>query len=94
MERYKVYYWRGVDDYSVVYAHNEEEAEQVFRKYNPHREPLKVTAFPNLPGLTALYEQLGFEDEHEYLLAVIEAVQDAGVEEKVAEFLLAKGWDS
>ena len=94
MERYKVYYGHGTDDYSIVYAHNEEEAEQVFRKYNPNREPLKVVAFRKLPGLNTLYEQLGFEDEHEYLLAVIEAVQDAGVEEKVAEFLINKGWDS
>lgn len=94
MERYKVYYWRGKDDYSIVYAHNEEEAEQVFKKYNPNREPLKVTPYPKLPGLNTLYEQLGVEDEHEYLLAVIEAVQDAGVEEKVAEFLIAQGWGS
>lgn len=94
MERYKVYYWHGPDDYSVVYAHNEEQAERVFRKYNPNREPLKVVAFRTLPGLSTLYEQLGVEDEHEYLLAVIEAVQDAGVEEKVVEFLIAQGWGS
>lgn len=92
MERYKVHWGKGDEDFSIIYADNEAEAADMFQKYQPDKTVLEINAFPNLPSLLTLYKQGNFANEHEYLLAVIEAVQDAGVEDKVIQFLIAKGW--
>lgn len=91
MERYKVYYWQGPDDYAVIYANTEEQAIDVFKKYNPHRDVLKVKPYPKLPSLRKLYRDSDVADEHEYLIAIIEAVSDLGFEEKVVERLQEMG---
>lgn len=92
MERYKVYWGNGTSDFAIIYAHSETEAINKFQEYQPDKTVLIVIPFPKLPDLLTLYEQNDFSDEHEYLLAVIEAVQDAGVEDKVVQCLLDKGW--
>ena len=92
MERYKVYWGNGTDDFTIIYANSEAEATDKFQEYQPDKTVLKVTSFPKFLDLLTLYTQNDFSDEHEYLLAVIEAVQDAGVEDKVVQSLLAKGW--
>ena len=92
MERYRVYWGKGTNDFTIIYADSEAEATDKFQRYQPDKAILRVTSFSKLPDLLTLYKQNDFSDEHEYLLAVIEAVQDAGVEDKVVQFLLAKGW--
>lgn len=92
MERYKVYWGKGTDDFTIIYADSKAEAIDKFQEYQPDKTVLKVTSFPKLPDLLTLYKQNDFSNEHEYLLAVIEAVQGAGVEDQVVQSLLAKGW--
>lgn len=85
MVRYKVYRGKGTDDFTIIYADNEAEATDKFYEYQPDSTVSKVMSFPKLPDLLTLYE-------HKYLIAIIEAVQYAGVEDKVVQSLLAKGW--
>ena len=92
MERYKVYYGKDTNDFAIIYADTEEEAREEFKHYHPDWTPIRVEAYPKKPDLLTLYKKSDFADEHEYLLAIIEAVQDAGVEEKVVDFLQRKGW--
>lgn len=92
MERYKAYWGKGHQDFCVIYADTEEAVRRIFQKYHPGERLFKIELWLENPTLRDFYKEIGCDDEHEYLLAIIEAAEDVGVEDKIVEYLKNRGW--
>ena len=83
--RYRVYYLQDggctEEDFCICYADSEAEAEEVFRKYHPD------TPVARVEKITGLRELAADMDEHEFLVALIEAIQDEGLEARICHRL-------
>lgn len=53
-----------------------------------------VTIKLNSSKLTELFANTEGADEHEYLIAIIEAIEDIGAEDKIIKSLQDNGWGS
>ena len=87
--RYKVFY--GADearDFAICYADSKKEALEQFRRYHAY-ETARVTHIEEdpIPDVTSLRELAGEADEHEFLIDLIGAIEDLGLEDKIAECL-------
>lgn len=90
--RYKVFYGTGPTEYAVCYGNTEKEARYQFSEYNPDKtisrvEPWDTTVTnrstrrPSEP--TSLRALAANADEHEFLVSLLEAIEDEGLEAQI-----------
>lgn len=87
--RYKIFY--GPDethDFSICYGDSKKDALEQFRRYHAC-EPVRVTHIEEYPiiNVKSIRELAGEADEHEFLVDLIGAIEDLGLEDKIAECL-------
>lgn len=79
--RYRVYYQQDgactEEDFCICYADSEAEAEEVFSKYHPE------TPISRVEKITSLRDLAANMDEHEFLVALLEAIEDEGLEARI-----------
>lgn len=88
MRRWKVFYGTGKHDYAVCYADDEAGARAEFEARN-NNPILRVELFLDL---RELWRQSDSDDEHEFLVAIMEAAEDLGVETQIVNHLRQHGW--
>lgn len=94
MARFKVFYGNGENDYAVIYVKPEVPLSDVhdtiireFEKYNPDKEWESIVDYPEVEQTLVQLANEVVTNEHEFLLALIEAVQDAGYEKDIVRRL-------
>ena len=91
--RYKVFYGPGKDTYAVCYGADKTEAANHFGEYNPHTVILDIQEFPDATEPKKdLYDLVSETDAEEAIRYLIEAIEDAGVEHRVAGYLYRHGF--
>ena len=91
--RYKVFYGPGKDTYAVCYGTTEAEARDHFGEYNPHTVILRVEEFPDATEPKQdLLDLIGETDPEEAIRYLIDAIEDAGVANRVAGYLCRHGF--
>lgn len=89
--RYRVYYQQEgsctEEDFCICYADSEIEAADVFRKYHPDGviDHVELQESPSLRTLAA------DADEHEFLISLLEAIEEEGLEARIYRNL-CKSW--
>ena len=84
--RYKVIYGADAQDYTINYAGSPAEAEAQFYRYNPEKRVQRVERY------TGLRELAREEDEHEFLVNLIEAIEDEELETVLVDRLRSRGY--
>lgn len=90
--RYKVFYG-PVKTYAVCYGNTEKEARYQFSEYNPHTAILRVEEFPDATEIgKSLLDLIGETDPEEAIRYLIDAIENAGVSNRVAGYLYRHGF--
>lgn len=84
--RYKVFYGSSSYDYAVCYADSPAEALEQYkqRTCRPDSSTYRVEEYPEPASLLELAKRA---DEHEFLVDLIQAVQDSGLEARISTIL-------
>lgn len=88
--RYKVFYGSSSYDYAVCYADSPVEALEQYkqrtgrRACRPDSPAYRIEEYPEPASLLELAKRA---DEHEFLLDLIQAVQDSGLEARISTIL-------
>lgn len=87
--RYKVFYGSASYDYAVCYAGSPAEALEQYkqRTWRPDSTAYRVEEYPEPPEPAPLLELAKRTDEHEFLLDLIQAIQDSGLEARISTIL-------
>ena len=87
--RYKVFYGSASDDYAVCYADSPAEALEQYkqRTCRPDSPTYRVEEYPEPPEPASLLELARRADEHDFLVDLIQAVQDTGLEARISTIL-------
>lgn len=88
MYRYKVYFGTDPEDYTNIYADNKGGAEAEFHRYHPDSDVLRIEKAYGLRELAS-----SAEDEHEFLVDLIQALEDHGDESVYIQLMEEKGYD-
>lgn len=84
----KIYEVHTENEICPIYADSEEEAIRIFKKYNPRRSYSKVVlSVPKAYSSIEEFYKENVEDEHEFLLALIEAINDCHANSQILEAL-------
>lgn len=93
--RYKVFFGQGDQDYAICYGANVDEAKKHFGDYHPNTAITKALPYPDAmepENFTDLMTLTGEVEAEEALRYLIEAIEDAGVEHRVAGYLYRFGF--
>lgn len=90
--RYKVRFGNGLDMFAICYAANQADAVAEFHKYHPNLTVTTVEEFPQKPLKVDLYDLIEETDPEEAIQYLINAIEDAGVEHRVAGYLRRHGF--
>ena len=87
--RYKVFYGASSYDYAVCYADSPAEALEQYqsRTYHTISPIYRVEEYPEKPVSTSLLELAKRADEHDFLVDLIQAVQDTGLGARISTIL-------
>lgn len=88
--RYKVFYGSASYDYAVCYANSPAEALEQYqsRTYHTLSPVYRVEEYPEPPAPAPLLELAKRADEHDFLVDLMQAVQDTGLEARISTILI------
>jgi hypothetical protein len=86
MERYRVYYGTDPEDFTYCYADSKGGAEAEFHRYHPDHEILRIEKN------YGLREMASEADEHDFLIDLIQALEDHGDESVYIQLMEQKGY--